>query len=116
MFDLQVSGQIDQSGLVFDMLRLHTFFEARRCQIPILGSGRGAERQAPPTKCWRHVRTKDIEEHLFYPLVTNRAAGTGLGLSISQLLVQRHEGLIEYRRHNKTERTEFTILLPYLND
>ena len=59
---------------------------------------------------------KDIEEHLFYPLVTNRAAGTGLGLSISQLLVQRHQGLIEYRRDTKTDRTEFTILLPYLNE
>jgi len=59
---------------------------------------------------------RDIEEHLFYPLVTNRAAGTGLGLSISQLLVQRHEGLIEYRRDTKTNKTEFTILLPYLND
>ncbi len=58
---------------------------------------------------------KDIEEHLFFPLVTNRAAGTGLGLSISQLLIQRHEGLIEYKRDSKLKRTEFTILLPYLN-
>jgi len=59
---------------------------------------------------------KDIEEHLFYPLVTNRAAGTGLGLSISQLLVQRHGGLIEYRRNKKDMLTEFTILLPYLEE
>lgn len=59
---------------------------------------------------------EDIEEHLFYPLVTNRAAGTGLGLSISQLLVQRHDGLIEYHRNPKTDKTEFTILLPYLKD
>lgn len=58
---------------------------------------------------------QDIEEHLFYPLVTNRAAGTGLGLSISQLLVQRHDGLIEYQRNPKTGQTEFTILLPYLD-
>ncbi len=58
---------------------------------------------------------KDIEEHLFFPLVTNRAAGTGLGLSISQLLIQRHEGLIEYRRDKNTNKTEFTILLPYLS-
>lgn len=56
----------------------------------------------------------DIEEHLFYPLVTNRAAGTGLGLAISQLLIQRHDGLIEYRRNPKTALTEFTILLPYV--
>lgn len=56
---------------------------------------------------------KDIEEHLFYPLVTNRAAGTGLGLSISQLLIQRHDGLIEYQRNSKTDKTEFTIFLPY---
>ena len=58
---------------------------------------------------------QDIEEHLFYPLVTNRAAGTGLGLSISQLLVQRHDGLIEYQRNPKSGQTEFTILLPYLD-
>jgi len=57
---------------------------------------------------------KEIEEHLFYPLVTHRASGTGLGLAISQLLVQRHEGLIEYRRNPKTDKTEFTVLLPYV--
>jgi len=55
---------------------------------------------------------KEIEEHLFYPLVTSRAAGTGLGLAISQLIVQRHDGLIEYQRNTK-EQTEFTVLIPY---
>lgn len=57
--------------------------------------------------------SSDIEEHLFYPLVTSRAEGTGLGLSISQLLVQRHNGLIEYRRDNDQQLTHFTVLLPY---
>ncbi|NNM14844.1 MAG: PAS domain-containing sensor histidine kinase [Gammaproteobacteria bacterium] len=56
---------------------------------------------------------EDIEEHLFYPLVSSRASGTGIGLAISQLLVQRHDGLIEYRRNPKTDHTEFTVLLPY---
>jgi len=57
---------------------------------------------------------KEIEEHLFYPLVTSRAKGTGLGLAISQLLVQRHGGLIEYERDHHQELTHFTILLPYI--
>ncbi len=52
----------------------------------------------------------DIEEQLFYPLVTGRAEGTGLGLSISQSLIQSHNGIIQYERI--ADQTCFQICLP----
>ena len=52
----------------------------------------------------------DIEEHIFYPMVTGRAGGSGLGLSISQSLIQSNSGLIQYRRVD--DKTCFRILLP----
>ena len=52
----------------------------------------------------------EIEEHIFYPMVTGRAGGSGLGLSISQSLIQSHNGMIQYERIN--DRTHFRILLP----
>lgn len=52
----------------------------------------------------------EIEEHLFYPMVTGRAGGSGLGLSISQSLIQSNNGLIQY--HRVDDRTCFRILLP----
>ena len=52
----------------------------------------------------------EIEEHIFYPMVTGRAGGSGLGLSISQSLIQSHNGMIQYERIN--DMTHFRILLP----
>lgn len=52
----------------------------------------------------------DIENQVFYPLITGRAEGTGLGLSIAQSLLQQHGGSIVYERQH--ERTIFRILLP----
>lgn len=52
----------------------------------------------------------DLQEKIFYPMVTGRAEGTGLGLSISQSLVNQHNGLIECS--SKPGRTVFTLLLP----
>ena len=52
----------------------------------------------------------DIENGIFYPMVTGRAEGTGLGLSISQSIIQAHGGIIEHERCNN--RTIFRILLP----
>ena len=52
----------------------------------------------------------EIEQEMFYPMVTGRAEGMGLGLSIAQSLVQSHEGSIEYERNNGY--TTFRILLP----
>lgn len=51
-----------------------------------------------------------IQDTLFYPMVTARANGTGLGLSIAQTLVNQHHGKISC--HSRPGRTEFCILLP----
>lgn len=52
----------------------------------------------------------DIQEKIFYPMVTGRAQGTGLGLSIAQSLINEHGGLIECE--SEPGNTVFTILLP----
>jgi len=52
----------------------------------------------------------DLQERVFYPLVTGRSVGTGLGLSIAQTLVNQHGGLIEC--DSRPGRTVFSILLP----
>ncbi len=52
----------------------------------------------------------EIEEHIFYPMVTGRVGGSGLGLSISQSLIRSHNGMIQYERIN--DMTCFRILLP----
>ena len=52
----------------------------------------------------------EIEDHIFYPMVTGRVGGSGLGLSISQSLIQSQNGMIQYERING--RTHFRILLP----
>ncbi len=53
---------------------------------------------------------EEIEDGIFYPMVTGRAEGTGLGLSIAQSLIQTHGGVIEHERVD--DRTTFRILLP----
>jgi len=52
----------------------------------------------------------DIQETLFYPLVSGRNDGTGLGLPLAQDLVSRHDGLIEY--HSRPGQTVFMLRLP----
>lgn len=58
-----------------------------------------------------------VPEHLraslFLPLVTGRAEGTGLGLPIAQDIVQRHDGVIEWR--SEPGRTVFSVVLPLNN-
>jgi two-component system nitrogen regulation sensor histidine kinase GlnL len=53
---------------------------------------------------------EEIEDSIFYPMVTGRAEGSGLGLSIAQSLIQSHGGIIEYERLD--DRSIFRILLP----
>jgi len=38
----------------------------------------------------------DLQDSVFYPLVTSRPEGTGLGLPAAQELLSRHGGLIEF--------------------
>ena len=52
----------------------------------------------------------EIQDTLFYPMVSGRSNGTGLGLSIAQTLVNQHNGKLSC--HSRSGHTEFIILLP----
>ncbi|KHT61774.1 nitrogen regulation protein NR(II) [Photobacterium gaetbulicola] len=54
----------------------------------------------------------DIQDTLFYPMVTGREGGTGLGLSIAQNLVDQHQGKIEVV--SWPGHTKFTLYLPIM--
>ncbi|MBI3546422.1 MAG: nitrogen regulation protein NR(II) [Gammaproteobacteria bacterium] len=56
----------------------------------------------------------EIQEYIFYPMVTGRADGTGLGLSIAQDIIAKHGGLIEC--DSRPGQTVFSIYLPLEND
>ena len=53
---------------------------------------------------------EEITSQIFFPMVSGQNDGTGLGLAISQLLINQHDGSIEF--DSKPGRTEFRILLP----
>ncbi len=53
---------------------------------------------------------EQLQDSIFYPLVTGRADGTGLGLSIAQSLINEHRGIIEY--HRKDNETVFSVIFP----
>lgn len=53
---------------------------------------------------------EDIQDTIFYPMVSGRSNGTGLGLAISQTLVNQHKGKLSCS--SRPGRTEFTLLLP----
>lgn len=52
----------------------------------------------------------EVEQEIFYPMITTRAEGMGLGLSIAQSLIQSHLGSIDYERD--ASNTIFRVLLP----
>ena len=52
----------------------------------------------------------ELQETVFYPLVTGKSKGTGLGLTIAQELVAQNGGLIEFT--SVPGRTVFKIRLP----
>lgn len=52
----------------------------------------------------------ELQDKIFYPMVTTRAAGTGLGLPIAQHLVHSHGGLVECR--SRPGCTVFSMMLP----
>lgn len=56
----------------------------------------------------------ELQDRIFFPLVSSRADGSGLGLSIAQGLVARHGGLVECE--SEPGRTVFTTTLPLEND
>ncbi|WP_300899116.1 two-component system sensor histidine kinase NtrB, partial [Turicimonas muris] len=52
----------------------------------------------------------ELQESIFFPLVTGKAGGTGLGLSLVHSFVEQHGGSIEvYSRKGKTD---FSLLFP----
>jgi two-component system, NtrC family, nitrogen regulation sensor histidine kinase GlnL len=52
----------------------------------------------------------ELQETIFYPMVSGRADGTGLGLAITQNIISQHQGLIECESH--PGHTAFSIFLP----
>ena len=54
--------------------------------------------------------SEEMQQKIFYPMVTSRVEGTGVGLSIAQSLINRHDGLIE--SSSSEDGAKFTILLP----
>ena len=52
----------------------------------------------------------DLQDSVFYPLVTSRPDGTGLGLPAAQELISRHGGLIEFE--SRPGRTVFQVRIP----
>jgi two-component system nitrogen regulation sensor histidine kinase GlnL len=52
----------------------------------------------------------ELQDSIFYPLVTSRPDGTGLGLPAAQELISRHGGLIEF--DSRPGRTVFRVLIP----
>jgi two-component system nitrogen regulation sensor histidine kinase GlnL len=53
---------------------------------------------------------EDMQESIFFPMVTDRAEGTGLGLSIAQSLINQHDGLIQCE--SQPGNTRFQLLVP----
>jgi two-component system nitrogen regulation sensor histidine kinase GlnL len=52
----------------------------------------------------------ELQDSIFYPLVTSRSDGTGLGLPAAQELISRHGGMIEFE--SRPGRTVFTMRIP----
>lgn len=52
----------------------------------------------------------ELQETMFYPMVSGRPDGTGLGLAITQTIISQHQGLIECESH--PGHTAFSIFLP----
>ena len=66
------------------------------CQVEIVDNGPGI--------------TTELQQTIFYPMVSGRADGTGLGLAITQNIISQHQGLIECA--SQPGHTVFTLLLP----
>jgi two-component system nitrogen regulation sensor histidine kinase GlnL len=55
----------------------------------------------------------ELQDSIFYPLVTGRADGTGLGLPVAQELISRHGGLIEFE--SRPGCTVFQVRIPLVD-
>ena len=52
----------------------------------------------------------DIQDSIFYPMVSGHADGSGLGLPLAQSMINRHGGLIGFK--SEPGQTEFSVWLP----
>ena len=52
----------------------------------------------------------EIQDRIFFPLVSGRDGGSGLGLTLAQTFVQQHMGVIECE--SRPGYTDFRMLLP----
>ena len=52
----------------------------------------------------------EIQDHLFYPMISGSPDGSGLGLSLAQSAVSQHQGMIEYS--SIPSKTVFSIFIP----
>jgi two-component system nitrogen regulation sensor histidine kinase GlnL len=52
----------------------------------------------------------DLQDRIFFPMVSARPGGTGLGLPIAQELINQHQGLIECE--SEPGKTQFFVYLP----
>jgi len=52
----------------------------------------------------------DLQDRIFFPMVSGRPGGTGLGLPIAQELINQHGGLIECE--SEPGKTQFFVYLP----
>ena len=66
------------------------------CRIEIIDNGPGIP--------------AELQETLFYPMVSGRPDGTGLGLAITQNIINQHQGLVECA--SQPGHTLFAIVLP----
>ena len=54
--------------------------------------------------------SSEIEDQIFFPMISGKENGSGIGLSISQGIVRIHGGAISF--HRKDKQTIFSILIP----
>ncbi len=57
---------------------------------------------------------KDIEDNIFFPMVSSKKEGTGIGLSVAQDVVRHHDGLIVAQ--STLGETTFKIFIPIQNN
>ena len=53
---------------------------------------------------------QEIQEQLFYPMISRRPGGTGLGLTFAQSIIAQHNGMIEFE--SEPGDTTFSIIIP----
>lgn len=54
--------------------------------------------------------SEELQEGIFFPMISGRADGNGIGLSISQSIINQHHGLVEF--DSEPGCTRFSIILP----